>query len=85
MLGIQTDGQHEMLQRFGHRLMAMDATHNTTHYENISLFTVLVHDTHGHGVPIAWLLSSNATEETIDYFLALLLNTESHPSKILHD
>ena len=27
----------------------IDATHNTTHYENMSLFTLLVRDKWGHG------------------------------------
>lgn len=52
--------------------MGIDATHNTTYYENMSLFTVLVRDRWGHGIPIAWMLSSNAQQATIDFFLAKL-------------
>lgn len=58
------------------------------HYENTSLFMVIVRDKWGHGksrshrtkpysdldigMPIAWMIASNAIEATIDYFLATL-------------
>ena len=30
--------------------MGIDATHNTTQYEGVSLFTVIVRDAWGHGM-----------------------------------
>ena len=72
ILGIQTRYQQECFCKHGHSFVGIDATHNTTYYENMSLFTILVRDKWGHGIPIAWMLSSNAQQETIDYFLAML-------------
>ena len=47
---IQNDYQREAFAKYGHHSFAgLDATHNTTHYENMSLFTVIVHDHWGHG------------------------------------
>ncbi|KAJ3529131.1 hypothetical protein NMY22_g9127 [Coprinellus aureogranulatus] len=53
----------------GKRFAGIDATHNTTQYKNMSLFTLLVRDRWTHGFPCAWMISSNATEETISCFL----------------
>ena len=72
VLCIQTRYQQECFRKYGKFFAGIDATHNTTYYENMSLFTVLVRDRWGHGIPIAWMLSSNAQQETIDYFLAKL-------------
>ena len=41
--------QKEMFEKHGHAFAGIDATHNTTHYENTSLFTMLVQDQWGHG------------------------------------
>lgn len=87
-LMIQTEYQRELFKREGHQFAGIDATHNTTHYENTSLFTVIVRDKWGHGksrshsiklyidlsigMPIVWMIASNATEAMIDYFLATL-------------
>lgn len=49
VLIIQTKYQRECWQKHGHRFAGIDATHNTTHYENMSLFTLLVRDRWGHG------------------------------------
>lgn len=50
-LMIQTPYQAEQFRKEGHRFAGIDATHNTTHYENTSLFTVIVWDRWGHGKP----------------------------------
>ena len=39
---VQTEYQHEMFQKLGNAFMGIDATHNTTHYEGVSLFTLIV-------------------------------------------
>lgn len=49
VLVIQTEYQREVFQKEGNQFVGMDATHNTTHYENVSLFTVMVRDRWGHG------------------------------------
>jgi hypothetical protein len=66
---IQTRYQRECWVKRGGRFTGIDATHNTTHYENMSLFTLLVRDRWGHGMPAAWMVSSNRTEDTIGFFL----------------
>ena len=47
-LVIQTQYQREVFEKYGHVFAGVDATHNTTHYENTSLFTVIVRDKWGH-------------------------------------
>ena len=69
VLIIQTQYQQECWTKHGGRFAGIDATHNTTHYENMSLFTLLVRDRWGHGMPAAWMISSNGTEDTIHFFL----------------
>lgn len=49
VLMIQTKYQKEIYEKYGHTFAGLDATHNTTHYENTSLFTVVVRDRWGHG------------------------------------
>ena len=49
VLMIQTKYQKEVFRKYGHTFAGLDATHNTTHYENTSLFTVIVCDQWGHG------------------------------------
>ena len=66
---IQTRYQRECWVKHGGRFSGIDATHNMTHYENMSLFTLLVRDQWGHGMLAAWMVSSNGTEDTIGFFL----------------
>lgn len=49
VLVIQTDYQKEMYRKWGNNFMGIDATHNTTHYDKMSLFTMMVRDPWGHG------------------------------------
>ncbi|KAF6745149.1 hypothetical protein DFP72DRAFT_1091715 [Ephemerocybe angulata] len=72
ILIIQTKYQRRCWQQHGSRFAGIDATHNTTQYENMSLFTLLARDRWGHGIPCAWMVSSNATEETISHFIACI-------------
>jgi hypothetical protein len=50
ILIVQTAYQRDVFQQDGHSFAGIDATHNTTQYENTSLFTVLVRDRWGHGL-----------------------------------
>jgi hypothetical protein len=49
VLIIQMQYQKEMFHALGNSFMGIDATHNMMHYENVSLFTVIVRDEWGHG------------------------------------
>jgi hypothetical protein len=49
ILIIQTAYQKELFEALGNFFIGIDATHNTTHYENVSLFTVIARDQWGHG------------------------------------
>jgi hypothetical protein len=47
---VQTRWQAERLREFGsNSIWFMDATHNTTQYENMLLTTIMVRDRHKHG------------------------------------
>ena len=41
ILVIQTKYQKKMFCELGNNFLGIDATHNTTHYENVSLFTLI--------------------------------------------
>ncbi|KAJ7645737.1 hypothetical protein B0H17DRAFT_1215974 [Mycena rosella] len=73
VLIIQTKYQRECWHNYGSRFAGIDGTHNTTHYENMTLFTLLLRDNWGHGMPAAWMIFSNGQEVTIDHFLATIL------------
>ncbi|GJE88758.1 MULE and SWIM domain-containing protein [Phanerochaete sordida] len=69
VLCIQTDRQREIFKKYGAPFAAIDGTHNTTQYKNINLYTILVRDRYGHGIPVAWMLASSGTQETLDFYL----------------
>ena len=62
VLCIQTSFQKEQFQRLGSNFVSIDATHNTTHYLELSLFTLIVRDPWGHGALcfdfLFWLLTN---------------------------
>jgi len=49
MLCIQTKWQSTTFRRLGNAFLAIDATHNTTQYFGLLLFTLLVRDHWGRG------------------------------------
>jgi hypothetical protein len=49
-LMIQTDWQRAMFRKYGWALLCIDATHNTTMYENLNLTTLVVRDKWAHGI-----------------------------------
>jgi len=49
VLCIQTKFQEEQFQKLSSDFMSIDATHNTTEYTGVNLFTILVRDWWGHG------------------------------------
>jgi hypothetical protein len=48
ILIIQVQYQKVMFRTLSNSFMGLDMTHNTTHYENVSLFAVIVQDEWGH-------------------------------------
>jgi len=48
-LVLQTRFQSEMFQELGNALICIDATHNTTCYSGMPLFTIMARDHWGHG------------------------------------
>jgi hypothetical protein len=48
-LCIQTQFQRDRFQALGSDFLSIDATHNTTQYAGVQLFTLLVRDLWGHG------------------------------------
>lgn len=53
VLIIQTKYQCKYWWEHGQHFAGIDATHNTTHYKNMNLFTLLVRDPWGHGSEIS--------------------------------
>ena len=49
ILCIQTQFQKEKYQELGSNFLSIDATHNTTQYAGLQLFTLIVRDLWGHG------------------------------------
>ena len=85
VLCIQTEFQRDHFQELGSNFLSINATHNTTQYAGVQLFTLIVRDQWGHGtlcgtfpfmdtysapgVPVVWMLSLNSMEATIKFFL----------------
>lgn len=49
VLCIQTPYQQNKFRELGTNFIGIDATHNTTQYANMSLFTIIARDKWGHG------------------------------------
>ena len=85
ILCLQTEFQRDRFQALGSDFLSIDATHNTTQYAGVQLFTLIVRDLWGHGtlcgvypfmdayrsagVPVAWMMASSGTQATIQFFL----------------
>ena len=65
ILCIQTPFQLNAFRRLGNDFIGINATHNVTHYKDIQLSTIIARDRWGHGVPVAWMLTSRMTSATI--------------------
>src|ERR1700761_5679325 len=50
---LQTQFQLDAFRRLGSRFIGIDATHNTTIYPDMMLYTVIMRDEWGHGVLVA--------------------------------
>lgn len=70
-LAIQTNNQRAMLQKFGSKVVCLDATHGTNR-QNFLLITLLVVDDRGMGYPVAWLLTKSEDAENMRPFFRAL-------------
>ena len=50
VLCVQTKFQKDQFQKLGCNFVSIDATHNTTKYKGMNLFTIIVRDFWGHGM-----------------------------------
>jgi hypothetical protein len=50
VLCFQTAFQLDAYRRLGQSFVGLDATHNTSQYEGVQLFTIIVRDRWGHGM-----------------------------------
>ena len=55
ILCIQTQYQMDAFRRLGNRFIGIDATHNTTQYKDIMLYTLIARDDWGHGASALFL------------------------------
>lgn len=56
ILCIQTRYQMDAFRRLGNRFIGIDATHNTTQYKDIMLYTMIARDDWGHGASVTFRL-----------------------------
>ena len=71
ILGIQTDFQLDMLCKYGHMCICMDATHGTNMYD-FKLITLLVHDEFGEGIQVAWAITNREDTTMLVEFLTAI-------------
>ena len=69
LLCIQTPYQLDAFRRLGHRFIGIDATHNTTQYKDIMLYTMIARDDWGHGASAVpgscpWILTTSTVRCT---------------------
>ncbi len=69
---LQTELMREDLKNHGSNIVFFDATHCVNQY-SFPLFTLLVRDDHGHGLPVAYIIiTSSETQETLKLALQKL-------------
>ena len=64
LLCIQTKLQRDIMKQFGNDVICIDATRNTN-ICNFLLITIMLIDSYGEGVPVAWAISSNEDSCTL--------------------
>jgi hypothetical protein len=69
ILGLQSPWQREMCASFGHNnVLAMDGTYGTNQYK-MTLYTIMVFDSHRNGIPVAWIIVSSTKRLDITNWL----------------
>uniref|UniRef100_A0A914UH86 MULE transposase domain-containing protein n=1 Tax=Plectus sambesii TaxID=2011161 RepID=A0A914UH86_9BILA len=77
-LAMQTPSMRKMLDRFGHKVICVDSTHETTMYPEYVFGTVMVIDDSGAGQPVFWFfVRSESKEQLVPVFRKL---QDRHPT-----
>ena len=66
------------------RLVCLDSTHKTTQY-GYSLFTLMVQDNHGQGVPLSYFISNDEDAESLRLWLEKVKNIAPHFDTFMTD
>lgn len=77
---LQTPSMRDSLQEYGRDIVFMDATHGVNQY-GFPLFTLVVRDSHGHGIPIAYIILGNEKQAMLQLALEKLKPTFSVPPR----
>lgn len=77
-LGIQTQGQKEVMLQYGNNgAFSMDSTFGTND-KKLHLYTIMVFDSHFNGQPVAWVLTSRHKEgDLVEWMRALRSHMEA--------
>ncbi|XDV26025.1 hypothetical protein PO909_029833 [Leuciscus waleckii] len=73
---LQTPSMRDNLQEYGRDIVFMDATHGVNQ-NGFPLFTLVVRDSHGHGIPIAYIILGNEKQAMLQLTLEKLKPTFS--------
>lgn len=65
---LQTPSMRDNLYEEGRFFFFMDATHGVNQY-GFPLFTLVVRDSHGHGIPVAYIILGNEKQNTLQLAL----------------
>lgn len=71
LLVIQTEFQRDLLLEHGNSVVCMDATHGTNCHD-FQLITLLIIDSLGEGVPVAWAIANHEDTKIITKFLSAI-------------
>ncbi|GBO20864.1 hypothetical protein AVEN_58168-1 [Araneus ventricosus] len=63
-LGFQTEAQKEMLLKHSHKILCIDATHGTNHYD-FFLLSLHIQDEYGQGYPVAHFITNVLDFQTL--------------------
>ncbi|KAM4051837.1 uncharacterized protein ACNLHF_026275 isoform 1-T4 [Anomaloglossus baeobatrachus] len=69
VLGIMSNFQMKMFQKFGNKIVCLDCTHGTNGYD-FHLITILVIDDFSESVPVAWMISNKETTCVLTIFFS---------------
>ncbi|XP_076864185.1 uncharacterized protein LOC143516460 [Brachyhypopomus gauderio] len=68
---IQTPSMWNNLEKYGKDIVFMDATYCVNQYD-FPLLTLAIRDSHGHGIPVAYLILGNEKQATLELALEKL-------------
>uniref|UniRef100_A0AAX7VUA0 ZSWIM1/3 RNaseH-like domain-containing protein n=1 Tax=Astatotilapia calliptera TaxID=8154 RepID=A0AAX7VUA0_ASTCA len=71
MIVLQTPVMKSNMENYAKQLVFVDTTHCVNQY-SFPLFTLVVRDDHGHGVPVAYAIVSNESQKTLETVLGIV-------------